>query len=177
MIFCHVHRITSKCGLARLSQKSGQTATMQMLGFRMTLRQLSIAAGICAILSGCGTITQGPTQTITFLSDPSGADCELWQNGRWRVATLTTPASITVRKTKYDMEMTCRKEGYQEGTTTLVSGYGLGTFGNFIIGGATGWAIDSATGSDNKYPSTAVVSLKPLPPAHSPALASIILPD
>jgi hypothetical protein len=138
---------------------------MRVRGFPVRLIQFTAFAALCIALSGCGTITQGPTQTIAFTSNPPGAECELWQNGKWRIATLTTPATITVRKTKYDIEMTCRKDGYNEGTTTLISGYGLGVFGNAIIGGYVGWGIDSATGSDNKYPSVAGVSLTPMAPA------------
>src|ERR1700760_1470956 len=89
-------------------------------------------------LAGCGTITEGPTQSIAFTSNPQGAECDLWENATWHIATLTTPATITVRKTKYDIEVTCSKDGFKNGTTTLVSGYGIGVFGNAIIGGAMG---------------------------------------
>jgi hypothetical protein len=146
-------------------------------GFHVRLQQFATLAALCALLCGCGTITQGPTQAITFISNPPGAECELWQNGKWRIATLTTPATITVRKTKYDIEMACQKDGYKDGTTTLISGYGLGVFGNAIIGGYVGWGIDSATGSDNKYPSIGTVSLTPLAPARSASLAAVIPPE
>lgn len=143
----------------------------------MTLQRFAVFAALGALLSGCGTITQGPTQNITFTSNPAGAECHLWENGSWHIASFTTPASVNVRKTKYDIEMTCKKDGYSDGTTTLISSYGLGVFGNIILGGAYGWAIVSATGSDNKYPSTASVNLTPIGPAPSAPRTALVQPE
>jgi hypothetical protein len=42
------------------------------------------------------------------------------------------------------------------------SGAAGATFGNIVLGGGIGWAIDSATGSDNKYDSPVNLSLVPL---------------
>ena len=36
------------------------------------------------------------------------------------------------------------------------------TFGNIILGGGIGWAIDSASGADNKYTSPVNVSMVPV---------------
>ncbi len=119
-------------------------------------------------LAGCGSITQGIHQDITFTSTPSGANCEVTKKGE-RVGSVVTPGTLTVRKTKDDMLVTCRKDGYQEASAPLVSGYGVGTFGNIILGGGIGWAIDSSTGADNKYPSSADVKLVPIGEAPPPA--------
>jgi hypothetical protein len=143
------------------------------LGKYVTVGRLAAFAAMGMALSGCGTITQGPTQSIAFTSNPPGAECHLWENTNWHIATLTTPMTITVRKTKYDLEVVCSKQGYKDGTVTLISGYGLGVFGNAIIGGATGWAIDSATGSDNKYPSVANVTLMPITAGSTASVATL----
>jgi hypothetical protein len=68
---------------------------------------------------------------------------------------------VKVDKTKNDILLTCSMTGYQDASANLESGYGVGTFGNIILGGGIGWAIDSATGADNKYPSTANVQFIP----------------
>ena len=79
---------------------------------------------------------------------------------------------MKVDKTKNDILMTCTMAGYQPATVNLESGYGAGTFGNIILGGVIGWGIDSATGADNKYPSSAQVNFVPVgavpPPAPAP---------
>ena len=136
------------------------------------------AAGAAAItatcLSGCGTITQGTSQNITITSTPPGGHCDLNRKGE-HVATLdATPGVVKVDKTKNDILLTCKLAGYQDASANLESGYGAGTFGNIILGGGIGWAIDSATGADNKYPSTANVQFVPAgapvppPPAAKP---------
>jgi hypothetical protein len=128
------------------------------------------AAGFLAIcLAGCGTITQGTSQDITLTSNPPGAHCDLTRKGE-RIATLDrTPGVVKVDKTKHDMLLTCTLSGYQDASTSLESGYGVGTFGNIILGGGIGWAIDSASGADNKYPSSANVQFVPSGAAQPPA--------
>jgi hypothetical protein len=127
--------------------------------------------GLVAGLSGCGTITQGTSQDITLTSNPSGAHCDLTRKGE-HVATLDrTPGVVKVDKTKHDILLTCTLSGYQDASANLESGYGAGTFGNILLGGGIGWAIDSASGADNKYPSSANVQFVPLgaaPPASPP---------
>ena len=129
--------------------------------------KLKIGAAIAATLAasclaGCGTITQGTSQNITITSTPPGGHCDLTRKGE-HVATLDrTPGSVKVDKTKNDILLTCSLAGYQDASANLESGYGAGTFGNIILGGGIGWAIDSATGADNKYPSSAQVQFIPL---------------
>jgi hypothetical protein len=138
----------------------------------MTIRtSAALAAFACAAaLSGCGTITQGTSQDIAITSTPPGAHCDFTRKGE-HIATLdSTPGTIKVDKTKNDIIMTCKLAGYQDATANLKSGYGAGTFGNIILGGVIGWGIDSATGADNKYPSTANVQF--IPVGQAPAAAT-----
>ena len=117
---------------------------------------------VASCLTGCGTITQGTSQNITVTSVPPGGHCDLTRKGE-HVATLdATPGVVKVDKTKNDILLTCKLAGYQDASVNLESGYGAGTFGNIILGGGIGWAIDSATGADNKYPSTANVQFVPV---------------
>jgi hypothetical protein len=131
----------------------------------------SAVALTASCLAGCGTITQGTSQNITITSTPPGGHCDLTRKGE-HVATLdTTPGTVKVDKTKNDILLTCKLTGYQDASANLESGYGAGTFGNIILGGGIGWAIDSATGADNKYPSSAAVQFIPAgvtPPAPPP---------
>jgi hypothetical protein len=137
-------------------------------------------AAVC--LSGCGTITQGTSQNIAITSTPPGAHCDMTRKGE-HVATLDrTPGSVKVDKTKNDIMLTCTLAGYQEASVNLESGYGVGTFGNIILGGGIGWAIDSASGADNKYPSSAnvqfvpVAAATPVAAAGAPAATSTVAP-
>jgi hypothetical protein len=127
---------------------------------------------VASCLTGCGTITQGTSQNITVTSVPPGGHCDLTRKGE-HVATLdATPGVVKVDKTKNDILLTCKLAGYQDASVNLESGYGAGTFGNIILGGGIGWAIDSATGADNKYPSTANVQFVPVGATPVPAAAA-----
>jgi hypothetical protein len=145
----------------------------------MKIRICVAVAALGAALSGCGTITQGTSQDIAITSNPSGAHCDFTRKGE-HVATLDkTPGSVKVDKTKNDIMMTCTHDGFQDASVNLESGYGAGTFGNILLGGVIGWGIDSATGADNKYPSSANVQFVPVgaaPPATAPATAASTSP-
>ncbi len=57
-----------------------------------------------------------------------------------------TPGSVLIDKTKYDITIVCTKAGFQQATYINKSSAAGTTFGNIILGGGVGWAIDSATG-------------------------------
>jgi hypothetical protein len=62
-----------------------------------------------------------------------------------------TPGTVLIRKTKYDIRTECAKSGFYKSVYHNKPGASAATLGNIIIGGGIGWAIDSATGADNKY--------------------------
>lgn len=130
----------------------------------MTHKLLAVlaTAGI-ACLGGCGTIVQGVHQDISVSSTPPGAHCDLVKkDSGTNVGSIDkTPGTVHVRKTKEDLLMTCKLAGYQNASTYLKSGIATGVYGNAILGGVVGWGIDSATGADNEYPSTAQVTFVP----------------
>jgi len=139
----------------------------------------TVAALAAVGLSGCGTITQGTTQNITIATSPPGAHCELRRDGG-QIATLySTPDKVNVHKDREDIVLTCAKRGYETTSVILESGYGIGAFGNIILGGAAGWMIDYTDGAVNKYPTSAAVQLVPL--KSDPALVaqsrSLCTPD
>lgn len=127
------------------------------------------AVALTIALTGCGTITQGTSQDIAVSSSPSGARCDFEREGQILGTILETPGRLTVKKTKHDILLKCTLAGYQPASQYLKSGYGAGTFGNILLGGGIGWAIDSATGSDNHYPKTATVTFVPASAAPSKA--------
>ena len=73
-----------------------------------------------------------------------------------------TPGAATIKKTKHDMKIICKKAGYQDATYLNHSGVAGATVGNVILGGGIGWAIDSASGADNKYDSPVNITLIPV---------------
>lgn len=124
------------------------------------IRRLSALVTIGLVATGCSSIIDGRSQTISFNTNPAGANCVLTRNGL-TIGNVQTPGGILVEKTKHNIQVVCAKEGYEDSTAMLKSGVAGATFGNIILGGGIGWAIDSASGADNKYDEVVNVTLNP----------------
>ena len=121
------------------------------------LQWAAIAAAGFA-LSGCATIIQGTTESVSVSSAPEqGAECKLVNSeGAWFV---TTPGSTTVHKTKNDLMIDCTKAGYAPAHMVAASHFGGTTAGNVIAGGVIGIGIDAASGANYYYDSPITVNL------------------
>src|SRR5579883_1268490 len=117
--------------------------------FGALLGIVTISAGV----SACSSIVEGTHQEIAIATNPPGANCSLKRQDVVIAQVNPTPGSAKIEKTKYDITIICGKDGYQEATLLDKSGAAAATFGNILAGGGIGWAIDSASGADNKYES------------------------
>ncbi len=130
-------------------------------------------------LSACASIIKGSTAAINVTSPPvTGANCVLSSGqGNWQ---LTTPASVTVERSKEDIQVRCTKDGYQDATAIIPSNFEGWTVGNLIFGGIIGVGVDAATGAMNDYPNAFQVPMIPLnqvtlaPPPGTPSGAPVI---
>jgi hypothetical protein len=141
----------------------------------------AVAAVLCASgLAGCATIIEGTTQPVSVATTPeSGAQCTLKNSeGIWYV---TSPGSTTVHKTKHDLTVSCKKDGYPGGEVVALSHFGGATAGNVILGGVVGLGVDAASGANFYYDNSITVDLgKPVTasaasagaPAAAPAAAA-----
>ena len=111
--------------------------------------------------TACSSIIEGTSQEVVINTNPAGANCALSRQGVDIARVNPTPGAATIKKTKYDMTITCEKEGYQASTYMNKSGSAGATWGNIVAGGGIGWAIDSASGADNKYESPVNITLNP----------------
>jgi len=121
-----------------------------------------VLAGVLLGLGGCAAVFDGTSQQISVNTNPPGAQCEFTRHGETIATILATPASATVQKTKYDITITCKKDGYTPATYLNHSGVAAATVGDAVGGVLTGgiaWAVDSGTGADNKYDSVANLTL------------------
>ena len=131
------------------------------------------AAGLAAlgmILSGCATIVNGTTQSISIsTASVVGARCTLVNSeGTWYV---TTPGSAVVHKTKNDLDITCTMAGYEDAHRVVPSKFNATTAGNIIAGGLVGIAVDAASGANYEYPAETVIEMKPVGASASDAPA------
>ena len=111
------------------------------------------------LLSGCSSIIEGTSQEIFVNTNPPGANCNFLRENASIGRVNPTPGTLTVKKTKHDINITCNLKGYQEAAFFNKSDVAGATVGNLILGGGIGWAIDSASGADNKYTSPVNITM------------------
>jgi hypothetical protein len=133
-----------------------------------------------SILSGCASIVNGQNQVISVearnnAQQVTGATCQL-NNGKG-IYYVTTPGTVTVQRAYDDMNVKCEKENLQPGITAVKSSTKGMAFGNILLGGFIGAAVDAGTGAAYDYPSlisvimgqTSVISPPSTPATSQPA--------
>lgn len=123
--------------------------------------KISAALILLVFLSACSSIIEGTSQEIVVNTNPESADCSLMREGVSIARVSPTPGAATIKKTKHDITIECTKVGYQSATYLNHSDVAGATVGNVLLGGGIGWAIDSASGADNKYESPVNITLVP----------------
>jgi hypothetical protein len=120
------------------------------------MRALLLGIAACLLAGGCATITTDPGQSLrieTFTDkgdEVKGAQCRLENdNGQFN---LTTPGSVTVRKSSKDLMITCTAADRADAKAVVTSRAGAGMYGNIIFGGGIGAIIDHSKGTAYNYP-------------------------
>ncbi len=116
------------------------------------------------LLAQCATVVDGTHQKILLLTIPDGARCSVTQNGNVVGTLAATPGEVEVPRTKYDLSVTCHKDGYADATTGNHSDANNHSYANAAVMGfgTVGWAVDSAMGADNQYTSQMHLNLEKL---------------
>jgi uncharacterized protein YceK len=123
------------------------------------MKTLISALALALGLSGCATIMEGTTQSVTITTAPPGAHCTIDREGARVGEVSATPGSIQLNKSGKDLAVTCTKAGYQTATIVQSPDFSGTTFGNIIIGGGIGAIADAASGANYKYPTPINVAL------------------
>jgi hypothetical protein len=132
-----------------------------------TIRRVLLLVGLVA-LSACASIVEGTEQSVTIMTEPSGAACKLERQGVVVSLVNPTPGTARIGKSKENVTVLCDKDGHESAAAPLASEFQAMTFGNLIFGGIIGVAVDAGTGAMNKYPDS--VNLL-LPPKSFPSVA------
>ena len=127
------------------------------------LRLMACAAVIIAAtqLGACASIVEGSSQSV-LVTTPGVQDatCTL-TSPEIGAQVVHTPGSLTLSKSKHDVQVSCTKQGYNDGAGTITSNFEGMTLGNLLLGGIIGVGIDAASGAMNKYqPQVAVMMTK-----------------
>lgn len=122
-----------------------------------------LAAGLAVLGGGCASITKGTTQSISVDTPGApGASCTLTSEGIG-TKTLTTPATLVLDKSQYNVAVTCKKECFNDGVGVIASSTESMTAGNVLVGGVVGLAVDAASGAMNKYNDVNQIAMVPIP--------------
>jgi len=111
--------------------------------------------------SGCASIVSGQNQSVSVETRSKqgeavmSANCKLSNNkGTWFV---TSPGSVTVRRSYEDLLINCEKENQEPGLASVKSSTKAMAFGNIIFGGVIGAGVDVASGAAYDYPTMITV--------------------
>ena len=124
----------------------------------------AVRAALLALLfaaSGCATLVKGTDDTVTVLTEPSGGACGLERDGDIIAAIKQTPETVEVDRDKDDIVVTCDLDKYETTVGRLESEFGGATFGNILLGGVVGIAVDAASGANNNYPDSITLVMRP----------------
>jgi hypothetical protein len=125
--------------------------------FRHLLCLLPLAAGLPA----CATITTGSNHTLSVMTEPAGAACNVVRDGKTVGVVNPTPGSVQLSKSIKDISVNCTRPGYGVGVSTAAGDLQPMTLGNILLGGVIGVAVDAASGALASYPDSIMVKLPP----------------
>ena len=130
--------------------------TPNQLNFMKSFSVLVVVFSL--LLSSCATIIAGKTQmvNVSSIQNPE-AKCTLVDN-KGAVYNVTTPGSVTVKRGDGPLNITCKTRN-EQGEVVINETLEPWFFGNLILGGIIGGAIDASTGSYQKYPDQITISL------------------
>ena len=109
----------------------------------MNIKLLQVTLACLLLLGGCATITSGSTQTISVSSSPAGASVTVTPGEQ----KTTTPGKLILKRDGGPYMVKVTLEGYAPYSVLLATETNGWVFGNLIVGGLIGLAIDSSTGA------------------------------
>ncbi len=106
-------------------------------------------------MTGCASITGSKNQPVSVTAicegvQVQGANCTLTNDKN--VSYLTTPGTTLVQKSTSDLSVTCTKENVQSNPAIVKSTSNANIWGNLLLGGPIGAAVDAGTGAGFDYP-------------------------
>ena len=114
-----------------------------------------LVLSISTINTGCASMFTGTTSNINVTSTPTGADCDVTGHG------VHTPGNVVLEKSSSDLTVTCQKEGYEDGSSRIISSFNTTSLVNILTGYGMvlGFIIDFSTGAAWEYNNQVNVNL------------------
>jgi hypothetical protein len=121
------------------------------------MKKVLFAFVIVGLLSSCATIMKGTTSQVSFDSNPKGAQIyAVTKKGKIEIG--TTPTVSTISKKTKSIEF--RMDKYYTETVYLQTTLNGWYFGNLILGGIPGMAVDLISGGYINLPDKVEATLK-----------------
>lgn len=123
---------------------------------------LLILFALILVTAGCSSVTKGSNQEIFVeTQDVDDANCTLANDkGTWIVE--NTPGYATIARGGGGLKVECSKPNYHKAETLVSESVEEMTFGNILVGGLIGLAVDAASGAAYKYPATVSLVMRPM---------------
>jgi hypothetical protein len=121
----------------------------------MSIRLYSIVLA-CVAMTGCASIVNETTMPVRFETfsaagvEIKDAECKLEND--YGPQNIKTPATVNVRRSSKDLQITCVKAGETDGRGVAISRANGGMAGNILLGGGIGAIIDHNKGTAYSYP-------------------------
>lgn len=121
----------------------------------MSIRLYSIILA-CAAMTGCASIVNDTTTPVRFETfsaagvEIKDAECKLEND--YGQQNIKTPATVNVRRSSKDLQITCVKPESADGRGVAISRANGGMAGNILFGGGIGAIIDHNKGTAYTYP-------------------------
>ena len=95
-----------------------------MLRYIKNLRRPRVSRTLAAFglvgLTACSSIVEGTDQSITVITNPSGASCTLEREGTSIAVVNPTPGTVTVDKSKNNIAVLCSKADHETSAGTCL---------------------------------------------------------
>lgn len=121
----------------------------------MSVRLYFVAAA-CVAMTGCASITNDTSAPVRFETfNAAGGeikDAECTLENDYGKQSVKTPATVNVRRSSKDLQVTCVKPGESDGRGVAISRANAGMAGNILFGGGIGAIIDHNKGTAYTYP-------------------------
>jgi len=107
-------------------------------------------------MTGCASLVNDSTNPVRFETYGANGveikDAECRYENDYGMNTVKTPATVNVRRSSKDLQVTCVKAGEADGRGVAISRANAGMAGNIIFGGGIGAIIDHNKGTAYTYP-------------------------
>ena len=119
----------------------------------MKLILIAIAGLILILSTGCSSITKGRTDVVNVNISNCGEPTECSATNKKGTWDFTAPGPVTVKKSDDPLTIKCQ-DGEDVVTRTLAPTSGEMIWGNVLVGGGIGAAIDASTDAHLDLPDT-----------------------